>query len=213
MNEIVPGFRNVRGFVWPEADKECAAVVFGETAKLDLVMPLCRSKRSVVQAGGNCGVFPAYLAGHFGAVYTFEPVARNFVALTANTASLPNVVRFQAALGDRRCRVSMSDDPLNCGAAFVEPSATGIIPTMCIDDLRLDDCDLVYLDVEGYEMPALLGAAVTLRCSRPVVVIEDKGLSEKYGKKKGDVVQWLCEAHGYRVHARPQRDVVMVPGD
>lgn len=213
MNEIVPGFRRERGFLWPEADRDCAAVVFGETAKLDMVLPLCRSKRSVVQAGGNCGVFPAYLSKHFGVVYTFEPVARNFVALTANTATMDNVVRFQAALGDRKGRITMNDQPRNCGAAHIDPKATGTVPVMCIDDLRLGDCDLLYLDVEGFEFQALLGAQVTIRCSRPVIVIEDKGLSEMYGKKQGAAVQWLEEAHGYRVHARPQRDVVLVPGD
>jgi hypothetical protein len=41
-----------------------------------------------------------------------------------------------------------------------------------IDDLNLPSCDLIHLDVEGYEAAALQGAIETIKKFKPVVIIE-----------------------------------------
>jgi hypothetical protein len=42
-----------------------------------------------------------------------------------------------------------------------------------------------------------------------VVVVEDKGLSSRFGVDMGDAEKWL-QKFGYRVVDRPHRDVVLV---
>ncbi|MEO8531020.1 MAG: FkbM family methyltransferase [Deltaproteobacteria bacterium] len=65
------------------------------------------------------------------------------------------------------------------------------------------------LDIEGAEMPALLGAKELIERCLPVIQIEDKGLSRKFGYEKGDAEAWLAMEFGYVVRARPGRDVIL----
>lgn len=206
---IPDGYRRERGLLWPAEDRECAKVVFDMTSDLEVVYGHCAGFRAVVQAGGNCGVWPAALAKRFGRVYTFEPDPMNFRCLCANAPG-ENVYKFNACLGNERKLVDLARDPRNIGAHYVTDEAQRI-PVMRIDDLCLGDCDLIYLDVEGYEFDALEGALDTITRCRPVIAYEDKGLSRRYGREQGAIEAWLCHPHnGYRVAARPHRDVVLV---
>jgi FkbM family methyltransferase len=151
----------------------------------------------------------------FGTVYSFEPDPLNFVALTVNTADLPNVFRYQAALGIERgaLRGLKNGDrkfPANCGAWYVE--GEGSIPTLAIDDLGLAACDMILLDVEGGEYSALRSAHETIARCKPVVMIEDKGLGETfYSERPGAAVTLLIKEHGYRIAAHYKNDKVLVP--
>ncbi len=206
---IPPGYRIERGLLWPESDVGAAAAVFEMAGDLDAVYPYCRGFKVAVQAGGNCGVWPAAMGQAFDTVYSFEPDPTNFRCLCAN-APAENIFKFNAALGNAHRGVDLVRYPHNVGAHYVEPDKRGPIPMLCIDDLALQACDLIYLDIEGYELKALYGGIQTIRAHWPVVVIEDKGLSEKYGTAKGMVEVRLAD-FGYQVKARLNRDIVFVP--
>lgn len=205
---VPAGYRLERRLLWPADDRGAAAVVFDSVRDLDVAYRHCRAFDVAVQAGGNCGVWPAEMGKRFRVVYTFEPDPVNFRCLCAN-APAENVFKFNAALGMLNHPVGLALRPDNVGAHQVD--GHGDIPTLRIDDLGLCRCDLIYLDVEGYELKALQGAQLTIRTNRPVIVVEDKGMSERYGIAKGEVERWVCERFGYRVVERPHRDVVMVP--
>ena len=200
-------FTEINGFQWPAADKYCGAAVFAEgSVSLERVYPRVTQWGSVVQAGGNCGVWPWLLSSKFGAVYTFEPDADNFTCLARNTP-MPNVYKFRAALGDgREARTALFGDPENCGAYMVR--GTGTIPVLTIDALRLNDCGLIYLDVEGFEGPALLGAQQTILTCRPIIAVEAKGLEERYGWSPTMVPELLVDGFKYAEVDRFGRDVV-----
>jgi FkbM family methyltransferase len=216
MTEILPGFRREHGLLWPDYDRQCAAATFSEVGELlPAILGHVRQRRVCVQAGGNCGQLVIGLAEAFGAVYTFEPDPRNFVALTVNTAHLAKVSRFQAALGSERGLRGMADgDPafagVNCGAGYM--AGPGRIPTLGIDDLGLTACDLIVLDVEGGELSAVRSAFYTICACQPVIVIEDKGLGPQfYGEAPHAAATWLTERRGYRCAAHVGRDLVMAP--
>lgn len=213
MSATLPkGFRVERELLWPDMDTACAKVIFDMQRDLDVVMKRVRRRKACVQAGGNCGVWPRALASLFEVVYTAEPHPLNFTALAANTAELQNVVRLQCAFGYDRDLIKLDSaehEKANCGAFYVQRG--GFVPTLRIDDLALPECGLIYLDVEGFEQNALRGAQWTIRNCAPVIVIEDKGLSEKYGTAKGDCEKWLASEFGYAVAERIHRDVVLVP--
>jgi len=194
----------VNGFEWPDQDIHCKQVVFDTTRDLELALKLCKDTDICVQAGGNCGVWPAWLARKFEVVYTFEPDAENFRCLARNVPS--NVVMFQSALGYSRGLVNLRGDRGNCGAYYV--NGDGDIPTLRIDDLELPGCDLIVLDVEGMESDAFEGAIVTIDRFKPVLMYEDKGLSERYGVAKGAIENRMKEI-GYKVAARIHRDVIL----
>jgi hypothetical protein len=46
------------------------------------------------------------------------------------------------------------------------------IPMMSIDSLCLNECDLIALDVEGFEQQALEGAKQTILKYKPVIIAE-----------------------------------------
>lgn len=93
----------------------------------------------------------------------------------------------------------------HCGAWQVMPD--GDIPTVLIDDLKLEDVDLIYLDIEGSEHPALTGGLETIRRCRPVIGLEDKGFSRRYNN--GAAPLELLKGEGYQVQANFGSDVLM----
>lgn len=195
----------VNGFVWPDGDVACRAVVFNSVGDMLPALDLCEGRDVAVQAGGNCGVWAAWLADRFNTVVTFEPDPTNFACLRQNVPG--NVIPYEAALGAKHDLTDMVRDRKNCGAHYLKPGS-GPIAVHPLDALSLRACDYLCLDVEGYEMLALIGAEETIRAHHPVIQIEDKGLSEKFGYAKGDAEKWL-RRFGYKVRRRVARDVIL----
>ena len=82
------GYRTERGILWPAFDKRCAEVTFNEVDHLmPVILAYVENPGVAIQAGGNCGQLVRLLAKSFGAVYTFEPDPRNFVALRAEVTT------------------------------------------------------------------------------------------------------------------------------
>jgi len=199
-----------QGLIWPVKDRDTTPAVMSTIDDMNIAIMHCRKHDVVVQAGGNCGVWPKYLANSFKTVYTFEPDCENFFCLV-NNCHEHNIIKFQAALGSQSEYVNLHRVDRNVGAHYIQGS--GIIPVIKLDSLRLPTCDCIILDIEGYEFKALVGATKTIHQFRPVIHLEDKGLSEKYGISKGDVENWLIDRFEYRVVCRPHRDVVLVPNE
>jgi len=209
---IPKGYRIEQGLLWPEGDQKCAAAVFNTVSDMDHALKHVKGQRLAVQAGGNMGVWPRHLAGLFDRVITFEADPVNHRALVFNTIGYDNINVLHAALGPvTGVWCSTETPPREEGNAGAIRIAQGNrVPVLTIDSLNLPHCDMIYLDIEGTELAALSGAEVTIVRCRPVVAFEDKGLSEHFGIKKGEAEQFLARL-GYRVVARPHRDVVMVP--
>lgn len=165
------------GLFWPESDIWGRAAIVPQCREaLPLVLPLVAEKGVCVQAGGNVGVYPLALAGHFERVITFEPDAENLACLHKNV-TIGNVMIWNAALGDAQgsCGIEWVEAD-NCGAHKV--CEGGSVPVVTIDGLELDRCDLIWLDIEGYEAKAIEGARETIARFSPVIVLEEKGLGE-----------------------------------
>ena len=197
-------------FYWPDSDIDCHAAVLKEVYKIALLDKYLKQKEVCVQAGGNVGVFPRELAKQFETVYTFEPDADNFECLEENCPE-HNIIMYKAALGNDNkmveVGVSRKDLKNNCGAYQV--LGKGDTPTMMIDDLDLPACDLIYLDIEGYELFALMGGRDTIEKYKPVIVVENKDLPLMYGITKEEVIEYLVCMFGYNVKERVQRDVIL----
>lgn len=202
------GYRLEDGLLVPEHDHLIGRFLRQNVGHIDLAVRHCKNRNVVVQAGGNLGLWPKRMSELFGTVYTFEPDPINFLALSLNTAGLGNVIKFQAALGNQRGGINLGRAVKNCGAFYVE--GKGSFPTLTIDDLGLTACDLIYLDVEGYERAALLGAWKTIADHSPVIAFEDKGLGEKYGSELGAVERFLTGSFKYRVVDKANDDIIMV---
>jgi len=167
-----------------------------EIPVLEEIMSMVADKGVVVQAGANLGIFPKRLAMDFKTVYTFEPEPMLFQVVCRN-ARETNIIKFQAALGCDRQLIGMSrkrrqNDGGVSHEGISHVSGDGVIPTLQIDDLGLKKCDLIYLDIEGYELYAIRGAINTLRECRPLVALEvNKSLEQMGGITRDDIHSFM----------------------
>ena len=198
------------GLLWPTHDVTCLKVIWSELYSLEKVISNTPRKRVAVQAGGNVGVFAKRLAEEFELVHTFEPDEQNYECLKLN-ATEPNIRTYEAALGATNGFTSLTFEDGNCGAHYVGEGH--YTPMVTIDSLGLEHCDLIYLDIEGYEMEALKGAAETIKRCRPTIAIEDKGLIRRYEAEVVRVSPWVAERFNYEIVASFGADILLKPGD
>lgn len=190
----------------PVADRVALDIILREVADIEAIVTHCKGFRTVIQAGGNIGIWPVRLAKRFARVITAEPDAANYKALQANTAAYPAIECLQVAFGREPSRGAIEPvDAKNIGAHRV--ASGNDFDVMRIDDLGVTDCDLLQLDVEGFEFFALQGALKTIEASSPVICLELKRLAEHYGISDSHIRSYL-ERQGYKEVARIHRDVI-----
>lgn len=189
-------------FKWPASDENGRKYILAESRNIPDFLQFIPKRRTCIQAGGNVGVYPRKLAKSFDKVITLEPDTENFNCLRENTREYDNIRPMRAALGAYKGHAATkSHEAGNAGAVHLIPGkAVGVMP---IDDLALDDCDLIWLDVEGYEEPALKGAWQTVEKCHPAIIIEEKSvLAEMHGFEAHGAVKWLKDRQYYRVLKR-----------
>jgi len=196
------------GWWVPDVDEVALSIILREVNDLKDMLPLCKQKRRVIQAGGNVGIWPKELSKHFDSVVTFEPDALNHQALVMNVGDVENIDIHNLALGEKYGTGSMDHiDPRNIGAHQIKDGDEFQI--VSIDRFGYNDVDFLQLDVEGFEHFAILGAMETIQKSWPVICLELKGIGKRYGHPDEDTIN-LLESIGYTIRSRIHRDIVFV---
>jgi FkbM family methyltransferase len=194
-------------YYWPNIDR------FSFPQQIVTVKPVITSvnsfvkrKRTVLQAGGNCGIYTREYAQHYENVYTFEPDATNMNCLVLNTSDCNNIIKFQACLGESQGMTAIQNplEIMDIGSIHVKTpkelhenmlvvESKANIPILTIDDIAFSTLDLIHLDIEGYELFALKGGSNTIKKYKPVIVLEvcEDGHSEKYGYNRNDLEMFL----------------------
>lgn len=191
---------DVHGWLGPKNDWEQ-----GHKHKILQYVPEDR-RGVVVQAGGNQGMYPRLLSDMFNRVYTFEPDPINFHCLVAN-CQRDNIVKLNAALGFKHGLVKVTKEPfedweINYGVRTVVQDENANVPVLRIDDLSLDQCDLIMLDIEGHELLAMKGAIETLEAYHPVIFTEHHYVHES--------PEPFLKAFGYELVDRSFHDLIFV---
>jgi FkbM family methyltransferase len=177
------------GYLWPEKDvhlwRHCNKNKFGPKM-LDTVIEKASGNKTIVQAGGATGVYAKYYADFFDNVIVFEPDSTNFHCLENNTGSHKNIHINNFALSHNCQEVPMRNVIINAGATHVtrNPKTSKYkAKAVTIDSLNLDSCDVIHLDIEGYETNALRGAMKTIQKYKPLIVLEtwDNDLMKSIG--------------------------------
>jgi FkbM family methyltransferase len=195
---------------------------------LEYAANLARVRACAVQAGGNIGIFPLYLAQCFERVITFEPSEEALDDFRENVPVrlYPTIELHQAALGERPGRGFLhayrrDGRPGHSGTYHVtladalSPGDTvggAEVALETIDQLGLERCGLIYLDIEGFELYALGGAAATVERCRPVIGVEINKNLDRMNIAPADVIGWLGERR-YRPAASYGSDMIFVPAE
>lgn len=196
------------GWVWPTDDVSCWKYMISHPDLPQLISSHVNDKQVCVQAGGNMGYYIKQYANLFDSVYTFEPEPINFFCLNQNIQE-ENVFKFQACVGYDRNLVDLKIKVLNRGKNHV--NGVGKIPTLRIDDLNLTVCNLIHLDIEGFEFFALKGAVDTITRCKPVVVLEFfNKCATRYNYTLEDVEN-LMSSLGYALLKTYEEERVYVP--
>ncbi|WP_118186168.1 FkbM family methyltransferase [Paraburkholderia phosphatilytica] len=193
--------------------------LYGEWAhnELSFMLSMVRSGDTVVDVGGYIGTHAIAFArrvGEAGKVVSIEAQARSFELLERNVKAngltnvrLENAIASSVSKDERIPGIDIAS-PASYGSAslrdvFVEGAgkreAAGsselAVKAIAVDDLSLESCALIKVDVEGMEDMVLSGARETIRRHAPAVYAECNSLDD------GLRCFRLLKECGYRVRA------------
>ena len=201
-------FTSQTNWAWPDGDEKLLQV-FDDVLDIDIIMQYVDKRQVCVQAGGACGVWPLRYSQLFDWVYTFEPMFENIQCLLKNTEGIENILPYRRALAHKEMDGAMVFDQSeigNYGAVYFQPGE-GDALAITIDEFDLDACDLLQLDIEGYELEALKGAVKTIEKYHPVIVLEEKPLPQ-FPDRDHLAPRRFIEAMGYKEVDRVKKDVI-----
>lgn len=143
--------------------------------------------QTVINGGANIGTLAKPLIDAGAIVVAFEPNPAAFKCLKHNCSK---AICVPMGLSDRwqELKFSVQD---NAGASHFSPSGTIEIETTWLDAWGLNP-SLILLDVEGYELKTLKGAAETIMEHKPVLILEvNKGALERSGDSDAALFEYI----------------------
>ena len=143
--------------------------------------------------------------GPKGVVYAFEPQKKIYRELVKNLElnRIRNVVPLRYCVGSTHDVIEMNPQDIRDGRTRVGKGGDKA-ELRTIDSFSFSNVSLIKIDVEGYQIPVLLGAEKTIRTWHPVIIIEILGgnryeqLLPKF-QKDCDKTKEILEQLGYEL--------------
>lgn len=190
--------------------------IHSSITELWLASYLPRSGDVVLDVGAGIGddawVFAKYV-GPSGRVFSFEanPRTARCLAKTVRQSGLENVETIAAAAADRIGRVLITDGAVSDRNSLIirDGEHAVEVPAITLDDFveskGINQIDLLKMNIEGAEKPALLGFQRQFGCVRNVAIachdwIADLGYSDSF-RTLAFVTEFL-ESQGFVVYRR-----------
>ena len=172
----------------------------------------------IVEAGAHIGLDTEEMSRLWpkGVIHAFEPVPELYEKLEQRTGHLRNVVRYPLAVADRsgRSKMFVSSGASDGSSSLLTPKEhldehpdvrfdqAIEVRTITLDDWArqqgINHVDLLWLDMQGAELAAMMAAPHVLRTVKAIHL--EVSLKEVYegGPLYPEVRRWL-EAQGFRV--------------
>lgn len=166
-----------------------------------------------IDGGAHLGSWTFEMAKFFDQVVAFEPTLETFSRFAEEARMSRNIDGYRAALMDENCLVNVCQTRpkrVRLTARYCMKAEDGEVAAIALDNMHLESCGFIKLDLEGAEPLALAGARDTIIRCRPVMVIEIGGLSERYGVAPEDVHQQVLDLD-YRELYRRGVNRVFIP--
>lgn len=156
--------------------------------------------------GANIGNHSRYLADKFNRVVSFEPNPLITDILKYNTKFFPNITVFDNAIGDFQGSAVISGNRLNIGGFTAlrnqnfpnqDSAERGLgsssVKIFTLDSFleHLDNLQFIKIDVEGFEMKVINGAAQTIFKFKPIIAFEQ--WPSDFVDSKSKVIEALIE--------------------
>ena len=185
----------IGGLYFPDGERQFVqygdGIVDYQKRDRDAVYPYVKQWRRALDVGANVGIFSRAFAERFDEVVAFEPIPQTRECLELN---VPSNVRVEPyAVADEPGVLKMYRTK-GSGASFICDHPQVMIPegshlkvgrileveVKTIDSYAFDAVDLIKMDIQGAEYPALVGARETILRHRPVIMVEEKPFSEDH---------------------------------
>lgn len=173
---------------------------YGQKKQRDTALRYVRQWRVCLDIGSNVGQWTRPLAQKFNSVVCFEPNP-NFRECFEKNISEHNVVLWPYGLSDTEHKASQQFN------STVLSREAGDIDCRTLDSFGLTNIDFVKIDVDGFELPLLMGARKTLTRNDPVVNIEMKRDKRRSVTEKCDAI---LKDLGYQFQKRTKSDEIWI---
>jgi len=188
-----------------------------ETAEIDFWRKLSLGGLTVYDVGAFEGLLALFFASRAKKVICYEPNSRNHARLLDNIRlnGFTNVTVRKTGVGETPQKIELTWNPAMPGgasaesatAAHLRDSVSGArvetIPITTLDDdfeaNGLPPPDLIKIDIEGWELPALKGARRLLHQFGPALYLEMHGETMADKKRKVEDIVRFLEDTGYAV--------------
>lgn len=178
---------------------------------LDKALSFCKNFRVAIDGGAHYGVMSYNLFNKFSTVHAFEiyePV-RRCLKENVHKFQMYNVIVHEFGLGEQSRSIDLDTSRGTFGTHIDPTKKNGDVPIKPLDELNLVDVDFIKLDCEGYEPFIIKGAEQTIKTFSPVILMERKGHTERWGLDKYEPVNILRE-WGYEEAVSYKKDCIMV---
>tara|TARA_B100001250_G_scaffold394010_1_gene397383 strand:+ start:49 stop:1194 length:1146 start_codon:yes stop_codon:yes gene_type:complete len=125
--------------------------------------------------GDTIEMFINHVSGEFNKIYAFEPDIKNFQELFFKYNSDDNIILFNKGLSNTNQNLSFESNGL--GSYFVDlknkySNKVSVAKVADLDGMKIkDEPTLVKMDIEGFEVKAILGMKKTIKQSSPKLSI------------------------------------------
>jgi FkbM family methyltransferase len=190
--------------IWPKNDSVIGPCLnkYGEWAEGEniIMSNYINEGDTVIDVGANLGTTVLSMSkevGVSGKVIAFEPqqIMSQCLNTTLSLNGISNVHVYTMAVSNQNNWTYINDNKFTeigrYGEAGISENGTNgtRIKTITLDELDVDKCDLVKIDIEGHEWEAVQGGQKFLNKHKPVMYMEAK--RSEIGTKK--YIKWLMD--------------------
>ncbi len=178
---------------------------------LDTAISYCKSFQVAIDGGAHYGVMSYNMHKRFSQIHAFEiyePV-RECLKQNVTQFHMSNVTIHDFGLGETSKLVDLDLSRGTFGTHVDPTKSHGHIPIKALDEFDLIDVDFIKLDCEGYEPFIIQGAENTIKKYSPVILMERKGHTERWGLDKYEPVN-ILKKWGYQEVVSYRKDCIMV---
>jgi len=188
-----------------------------------------KTPRRIVDVGAHIGAYSILFAFVWpeAEILAIEPSKENYPHLVNNVTPFDNISPRKLAVSSNRGSLKLGH-PLPTqkprvarlgrhSTGWISAHGEGdvfreIVPSNSLDNILENRVDLIKVDIEGHEIPALIGAKDTIDNWRPLILMECCRENQKMaGRSLEELLRYLPDMHGYVKCADYGRDSLFAP--
>ncbi|MEZ4937996.1 MAG: FkbM family methyltransferase [Crocinitomicaceae bacterium] len=176
-----------------------------EEAELKVIQNILKEGDTFIDVGANIGLFSLVASRHVGItgkVISFEPFPENFNHLEKHLQlnQIKNVQAENKAVGDEIGQIHLYHNPDDKNLGMVSTTASENSQKIDVELITLDhyfqqnpnpSIQMIKIDIEGHEYPALRGMQATLEKYKPVLLVEI--IEQEDQSNEQNILQFLSD--------------------